>query len=124
MDLYHKSLCGQNSKYAYMDQPAISMRELNLRRALELSPNFTAAHVALAREYRDQYRLKLAEGELEQAEKINPEFLELWIERGRLAELKGENNAAIIAYTKAFELDPENQLAHRLLVNLSSVAAN
>ncbi len=124
IEKYHKSLSEYKGNYSYLGSPEIPLREWNLRLALKLSPNFTAAHVALADEYRQQHRLKLAENELDRAERINPNFLEIWIEHGRIAELKGDVMAAKRAYSRATKLDPENQLAHRLLVNLSSAASN
>jgi tetratricopeptide (TPR) repeat protein len=104
--------------------PNRTVKEILLTQSLACDSRYLPAYVALAQEHREHFHLKDAKEVLDKAQKINPEFIDIWIEKGRTAELISDDKGAKNAYTRALKLEPENQLAHRLLVNLTSAERN
>lgn len=107
-----------------MESDATSVDEKLLLKSIKVEPRFTAAYVILAKKYRSCSKLNEAEKLLDKANEISPNFVMVYVERGRIAALRHDEKSAREAYKKALELDPENQLAQRLLANLTSSKRN
>ncbi len=88
----------------------------NLKRCLELNPNFDQAMTALARALQAQNDVAGARDWLRKAIAINPQNFRVWYTLAAIeaqADASGPAKAAIEAYEKALALQPGFALAHR-----------
>jgi tetratricopeptide (TPR) repeat protein len=83
-----------------------------LQRSLELNPDFDQAMTALARALHQQGQRDAAKTWVEKALKLNPENLKGWYQLGWM-NLQYDPQAAIAAFQKALDIQPNFALARR-----------
>ncbi|NNK05899.1 MAG: tetratricopeptide repeat protein [Myxococcales bacterium] len=76
--------------------------------ALEMEPRDSSAQFGLAVAYRRKWKLDEAEAELAKVEALDAKFPGLALERGRLAEARGDMDAATESYRKALVESPDD----------------
>ena len=86
--------------------------ERDLRRAVELNPNYPAAHQFLADYLKAMGRFDEATAEMRSALELDPLSLAINTGLGHVLYLARDYDAAITQYRKALELDPKFVLAH------------
>lgn len=86
--------------------------ELDLRRSVELNPNYPAAHQFLADFLKAVGRFEEATSEMHLALELDPLSMAINTGLGHVLYLSRKYDAAIEQYRKALELDPKFMLAH------------
>ena len=81
--------------------------EESYRAALELNPDFVPARYNFALLLEETGRLKAAKRHYRKLVKDDPSFARGWYGIGRIHSARKHNPKAIVAYSKAFRLDPE-----------------
>lgn len=76
----------------------------NLKKMLELTPEDAFLNYALAMEMLAQNDLIATENQMHKVLEINPEYLPVYYQMGKISELKGCLNEAIEWYRKGIEL--------------------
>lgn len=79
-----------------------------LREALEMEPRDSASAYGLAEAYRRKRMFEEAEAALDKVEELDSKFPGLQLERGRLAEARGDMKGAIEDYRAAIAEDPND----------------
>jgi tetratricopeptide (TPR) repeat protein len=100
---------------AYVDagMPGDAMHEL--RKAILLCPTFADLRLKLSNLYRQTGDLDAAKFELDEAIAARPRFLPAHIALGVTLLSKGDPKAAIAAWEKALEIDPDHKAAQMYL---------
>jgi tetratricopeptide (TPR) repeat protein len=100
---------------AYVDagMPQDAMHEL--RKAILLCPTFADLRLKLANLYRQTGDLDAAKFELDEAIAARPRYLPAWVALGVTMLSKGDAKAAISAWEKALEIDPDHKAAQMYL---------
>jgi TolB-like protein/Tfp pilus assembly protein PilF len=95
--------------------------DFELRRALELNPNFSQAHSWFGVCYlASMGRLDEALTELRKAEQLDPLSPRIVSEVGRVLYFARRYDEAILQYEKAFRLEPDSAILHKWLADVYS----
>jgi tetratricopeptide (TPR) repeat protein len=86
--------------------------------ATQLYPQLAEAWVGLSAVYGKQNKLEEALNVLAQAEAIDAEIVQIYVNRGGVYQLQGNNAAAIAEYQHALAIDPSNRSAREALRRL------
>ncbi len=100
---------------AYIDVGMLADAKHELRKAVLLCPTFADLRLRLANLYRQTGDLDAATFELEEAVAARPRYVPAWVALGVTMLAKGENAAAIQAWQKALEIEPEHKAAQMYL---------
>jgi tetratricopeptide (TPR) repeat protein len=92
--------------------------EDSLRRAVDLAPDKAAAHAELGLFLKQDYRLDAAIEQYEEAVRLAPADVGYWFGLADAYRAKGQVDQAVTVYQQILELDPDNALARRALVEL------
>jgi len=92
--------------------------ELSQRKAIELNPNFSTAHMNLGSVLKDLGKLQEAEISIRKAIELNPDFFQAHLNLGALLKEFGKLQEAENCTRKAIELNPDFAMSH---ANLGSI---
>jgi tetratricopeptide (TPR) repeat protein len=82
-----------------------------LRKAILLCPQFSDLRLKLANLYRESGDLDAARFELEEAVGNRPRYVPAWVALGVTRLSLGDAKAAVAAWEKALEIEPDNKAA-------------
>lgn len=105
---------------AMMAEGKISQATSNFRRAVEIDPNYAAAHYELGVLYRLTHRPGESRRELEIAVHLNPENPKAWGHLGFVYAELGNAEQAGICLRKSLQLDPSDRIIQEALDELSA----
>jgi len=94
--------------WAELDRNRIDEAIKQFVQALEMEPRDSAAQFGLAVAYRRNGMLEEAGAELEKVQTFDAKFPGLPLEKGRLAEVRGDMDAAVASYREALEEAPND----------------
>jgi predicted Zn finger-like uncharacterized protein len=94
--------------WAELDRNRIDEGIKQFVQALEMEPRDSAAQFGLAVAYRRKGMLEEAGVELEKVQALDGKFPGLPLEEGRLAEVRGDMDAAVASYRRALEESPND----------------
>jgi len=94
--------------WAELDRNRIDEAIGQFVQALEMEPRDSASQFGLAVAYRRHGMLDEAGGELEKVQALDGKFPGLALEKGRLAEARGDTDAAVASYREALEEAPHD----------------
>jgi tetratricopeptide (TPR) repeat protein len=96
---------------AYVDAGMPTDAKQELRKAILLCPQFSDLRLKLANLYRESGDLDAARFELEEAVGNRPRYVPAWVALGVTRLSLGDAKAAVAAWEKALEIEPDNKAA-------------